>query len=590
VAGYEAILRIKVIADATQAAAGLDKAEAAGGKFGSVMRKAALPAAAAGAAVLAFAKKAGDAASDLQQSQGAVEAVFGSSSKAVEKNAAAAAKTMGLSASQYNNYASLVGTAMQNAGMSVEDSVKASNDIMQRGADLSALYGGTTADAVDAINAAVSRSEFDPLEKYGVSLNMTAVNAELAAKGQDKLTGAALATAKKQIVLEQVFKQSSKAAGQYAREADSAAGSQQTATAEWENASAALGQILLPLMSKLATTLGEVAKWAAKNTTTVQILAGVVLGLSVAVLAVNAGLKVFAATQAVVNGVMAIGNGLALGTRIGLAALAVQEFAVSAASKAAAAAQWALNAAQAAMPIAAVILLVIALVAAIVLLWKKSQTFRTIVTGVWNGVKIAAAAAVNAIRAVWSVLWSVLTGYVRVYLAVFRAAFNAIRAVSSAVAAGVKGAWNAVAALVAAVAARIRGPLVAAFNAAKSAAHGVGDALSAPFNAVKSAIEAVIGAVRSLIGWLSRIKVPKISLPKIPGVSGVTVAATPTARGLSANPAALGRTVTSAGGGVTINITGAIDPESTARQVRRLLLGFDVRHSTPQSGRGLRTV
>jgi hypothetical protein len=303
----EALLRIKVIADASSAAAGLDKAQAAGGKFGSAMRKAALPAAAVVAGIGAVGAAAVKSASDLQQAEGAVEAVFGKQAGAVKSASQDAARTMGLSAAQYQNYAALVGTALQNAGFSVKDSVTESGKVMQRGADLSALYGGTTADAVDAINAAVARSEFDPLEKYGVSLNMTAVNAELAAKGQDKLTGAALATAKKQIILNQIYAQSSKAAGQYAREADTVAGQTQTMSAEFENAKASLGTALLPMVASAASQLAKMATWAGKNTTTVQILVGVIGGLAVAVLAANAALTTATVVQGIWNAAQALG-------------------------------------------------------------------------------------------------------------------------------------------------------------------------------------------------------------------------------------------------------------------------------------------
>jgi hypothetical protein len=106
---------------------------------------------------------------------------------------------------------------------------------------------------------------------------------------------------------------------------------------------------------------------------------------------------------------------------------------------------------------------------------------------------------------------------------------------------------------------------------------------------VKSAIEHVVDAIKSLIGWFGKIKVPKISLPKIPGfnsASGQSVAApvsAAAARGLGA-PTASTRAASSAG--VHIVIQGAIDPESTARQVRRILAAHDRRMGT--SGAGLR--
>jgi hypothetical protein len=627
VADNDVILRIKVLADATAAAAGLDKAQQSTSKWQQGLKKAALPAAAAGAALIALGKKSLDAASDLQQSQGAIEAVFGKNAKAVEKNSNSAAKTMGLSASAYQNYAALVGTALQNAGFSVAQSVEESNKVMQRGADLSALYGGTTADAVEAINAAVSRSEFDPLEKYGVTLNMTAVNAILAAKGQDKLTGAALNTAKKQAILEEVYKQSSKAAGQYAREADSASGSQQTMAAEATNAAAALGTILLPAAAKVASALGEMAKWAQRNVQTVQILLGVIGGLAAAILIANAALKVAAVVQGIWNAAQLVGSKLALGTRIQLVALAVAEYAQAAATAVATAATWAYTAATTALgvamkflaanPVFLVVAAVIALGVALVIAYKKSAAFRAFVNAmwagiragamatlgalraVWNAVLAAGRAVANAVRAAWQVVFAALTAYVRAYLAVFRAVFSGVRAAASAAASAVRGVWSGVSGAISALARLIRNSLVAAFQALRSVASTLG--LRGPFDAVLGVINSVIRAVQSLIGWLGRIKVP--NLGKLGGligkVTGRSVAAAPsgfaaragvTAYGAAPSVAGLvGRTtVAGSGAAVVINISGAIDPESTARQIRRVLGSSDIRHGANRAG--LRTV
>lgn len=78
--------------------------------------------------------------------------------------------------------------------------------------------------------------------------------------------------------------------------------------------------------------------------------------------------------------------------KVAAIAYAVQQRIVAAASKVWAAAQWVLNAALTANPIGLVVLAIVALVAIIVLAWKRSETFRAIVTGALNGVLAAARA------------------------------------------------------------------------------------------------------------------------------------------------------------------------------------------------------
>jgi len=103
----------------------------------------------------------------------------------------------------------------------------------------------------------------------------------------------------------------------------------------------------------------------------------------------------------------------------------------------------------------------------------------------------------------------------------------------------------------------------------------VGGIVSGAFNGLLGVINGITGAVNSLISALSRIKVPKISLPKIPGLSAASArvpapVASPSVAGrLGGTPRAA--TTSSSSGGLVININGAVDPESTARQIKRIL-------------------
>jgi phage-related protein len=80
--------------------------------------------------------------------------------------------------------------------------------------------------------------------------------------------------------------------------------------------------------------------------------------------------------------------------KVAALAYAVQQKAVAVATKTWTGIQWLLNAAMTANPIGLVVLAIVALIAIIVLAWKRSDTFRAIVTGAFSAV-LAAAGAVG---------------------------------------------------------------------------------------------------------------------------------------------------------------------------------------------------
>jgi hypothetical protein len=217
--------------------------------FGGLARELAAPLAAgvAGAGIIEGFKSVIGSASDAQQAVGGVRSVFKDYADGVVQDADRADQALGLSATQYEELVTISGALLKNKGL--KDFADQGRNLIQIGADLSATYGGSTKDAVEALNAAL-RGESDPIERYAISLNETAVNAVLAANGQSKLTGAALEQAKTQARLQLITQQSADAQGDFAREADTAAGASQRANAQWANMRAELGDHLLPATTK----------------------------------------------------------------------------------------------------------------------------------------------------------------------------------------------------------------------------------------------------------------------------------------------------------------------------------------------------
>jgi phage-related protein len=570
-AGRSVDLLIRVVTDTKAAAADMERVGKSAEGMSGKLKAAALPAAAIGAGVVLFANEAVKSASRTQQAMGAVDSVFGASAAQVKKWSEQASTSVGLAASEYAELASVMGAQLRNMGVPMDEVAGKTDELIRMGADLAATYGGSTADAVNALGSAL-RGETDPIERYGIAIKQADIAARQAKDGTSKLTGEAGKQAKTAALLALATEQAGGAMGQFARETDSAAGSQQIATAQWEDAQAALGQALLPAMSKMAGVLSTVAGLIKNNSTLFMVIVGVV--------------GAFAAAVLIANGVMSV---------------------YTAVTTVAATATWAWL-----WPILAVIAAVALIAGGLYLLFTRNEKFRNAVLKAWAAIKSATSAVVGWLKSAWSLMFAAISAYVRAYAAVFRAVFSAVRAVASAVANVVKAVWRAVWSAVGAyvrayaavfravfnvvrstassIASAVRRVWESVFSALKRAASGMASALSGPFRLVQSAVNGVIGAVRSLIGWLGRIRVPKISLPKIPGfnATATTTVAAPVgaaARGLAA-PMVGARASGGSSGGLTININGAIDPEATARQVRRILSAHDRRMG---GGAGLRT-
>lgn len=208
----------------------------------------------AGAAAVGFGVAAVKSASSAQQSIGATETVFGKFASRVVGDSKRAADEFGLSANEYRENANLIGSLFRNQGVQADELAGKTKDMIRTGSDLAATFGGKTKDAVAALGSAF-KGEFDPLERYGISIKQSTINAELAARGQDKLTGSALKAAQQQATSRLIMEQSSRATGAFARESNTLEGQQQRLGASFENIKARVGGALLPALTAGAAFL-----------------------------------------------------------------------------------------------------------------------------------------------------------------------------------------------------------------------------------------------------------------------------------------------------------------------------------------------
>jgi hypothetical protein len=303
-----AILAVRIIGDAVSAVKAISGVDESTVRMERSMRFARLAVIALFGALLAGAIQVTGVASDMQQAAGAVEAVFTSEAEGIKKVADSAAQNVGIAEDQYLQLASVLGSQLKNLGTDQDELGGKTADLIELGADLSAMYGGTAADAVNALSSLL-RGERDPIERYGVSIKQSDINARLAAEGLSELTGEAQKAAELQATLAILTEQTSSAQGRFAAEADTASGAQQRANAAWRDAQASLGEAFLPLVARGADLLSEFANWVDENHQ-------LVLGLAI-------GLGVLAAAVVVITAAQWAFNVAALANPVGLVVLAI---------------------------------------------------------------------------------------------------------------------------------------------------------------------------------------------------------------------------------------------------------------------------
>src|SRR5690554_769203 len=197
--------------------------------------------------------------SDLEQSIGGTEAVFGEFSKVIDEHARSAAESMGLSEAEFRTATTSIGGQLKRMTGDVQFAAEQSVELVRVAADLAATYGGTTAEAVQALGAAF-RGEADPAERFNLNLKASVVNAKAVEMGLAATEREVDENARAQAILALVTEQSADAQGQFARESDTVAGKAQITAAKLENMKAIVGETLQAyssLGSYLQLTMGK---------------------------------------------------------------------------------------------------------------------------------------------------------------------------------------------------------------------------------------------------------------------------------------------------------------------------------------------
>lgn len=173
-------------------------------------------------------------AGDLEQQIGGTEAVFGKFAETVQDKAAKAFDQMGLSANDFMATANKMGALMQGSGLSVEESMDLSTKAMQRAADVASIMGIDVQMAMDSV-AGAAKGNFTMMDNLGVAMNATTIEAYALSKGIETSFAEMDNATKVGLAMEMFLEKTAYAAGNYAKENQTFAGSFNTLKAATSN-------------------------------------------------------------------------------------------------------------------------------------------------------------------------------------------------------------------------------------------------------------------------------------------------------------------------------------------------------------------
>lgn len=301
-----------------------------------------------------------------------------------------------------------------------------------------------------------------------------------------------------------------------------------------------IANVLVPALEAVGPILADIAGFLSDNMSWLGPVAGAVLAVAAAYRVYTAATKAWAAAEAIASALRAkaviqwvattaatIANTVATGANAAMRAGAfvaswIASTAVMIAQKAAmvanlvimgvvraatiawTAVQWLLNIALLANPIGLVIIAIVLLVAGIILLWKKSETFRTIVLAVWAAIKVAAKATadwfmntlVPFLKKAWDLIVAGVKFFVNIAIANFKLWQTVISTVVNVIKTIVTTVWNAIGNIIRAAVDRVK----ATIEGIKIIVSRISTFFSQARTAVIDRINALVAFVKSIPG------------------------------------------------------------------------------------------
>lgn len=198
-------------------------------------------------------------AADFEDAMGATDQIFKEASEATQAWANSLPTYYGIAKKEALEYSNMMGSMLVNIGnLTEKEASEQSAKLIELAGDLTAMYGGTTQDAVRALTGAL-KGNTTMLDNYGMAANDALVKAKAYSMGLVE-QGKELDLASKQAAtLALIYEQSAAAQGQAARESEGASGSMRALKTEISNLTTELGANLLPIITPIVTKIKEIA-------------------------------------------------------------------------------------------------------------------------------------------------------------------------------------------------------------------------------------------------------------------------------------------------------------------------------------------
>ena len=442
--------------------------------------------------------------SEWQESVNTTNFLYGNLDKSIQKNIeanTANARSIGLTEQQYRASQTSMSTFFKNMGFTTDQTIKFSNETTTLAANLAAACNVPYDQALEDIRSA-TLGNYEALDKYNLNLSANQLSQSEYAKSLGKTWNQMSDNEKMQCVLNEMLRQGGIYSGFAEQEAGGFASQLRMLKEDVSELAGTLGATLLPVLEPFIQKVGEVVQkikeWVEEHPQLAQAIMIVIgaIGLLMAILGpiimlvgtILANLTILSAlfsgalAPAIITGVLAFGQFIAIAAIVGLAIAAIIQIGQYLIEN------WdqiKANAIEVWNNICSVITAV-------------AQAIWNVVKVAWEGLKSDTIAAWNAIKSLASTVWE---GIKTVISTVCQAVANVAKAAWNGLKSDTQAAWNTIKSVTSSVWNGIKSLITTVVNGVKSAVttawNGIKSTTTSAFNSVKSTASSIWNGIKS---------------------------------------------------------------------------------------------